>query len=206
MHLKASSVLRLLRTPRRSRQAGRLARRRAAPSRARSPPPRRRALRPRHRRRHTPSAVTTTSAATVADEDFVRVCSYVGRPLEHSDERPLSTVLGFAHKRFSLFQAGSRRETSLDSISAKGTPCLDATHGVRRPSSWPRPRSSRLGKSCGTAWRRPEAAQVATLRHSTRRIGTARHSKLSSITRYSPSSTSMPTILPNRPSLELERW
>lgn len=48
--------------------------------------------------------------------------------------------------------------------------------------------------------------QVATLRHSTRRIGTARHSKLSSMTKYSPPSMSMPTILPNRASFELDRW
>ena len=44
------------------------------------------------------------------------------------------------------------------------------------------------GRPSSSAGAHSPRRQVATLRHSTRRIGTARHSKLSSITRYSPPS------------------
>lgn len=59
---------------------------------------------------------------------------------------------------------------------------------------------------CRVATRAEAPAYVAILRHSTRRIGAETHSKLSSMTRYSPPSVSIPATLPKRPSLELERW
>jgi hypothetical protein len=61
-----------------------------------------------------------------------------------------------------------------------------------------------LGVGVGGHFERPPR-QGAALRHSTRRMGIARHSDRSSSTRYSPAAGSTPTIFPNLPIFELDR-